>query len=202
LVNAFVHRDYTDFSGGLSVFIYPKRLEIWNSGELPEGITVKGLNTGHISVLRNPDIAHVLYLRGMMEKLGRGSVLIQKACVDRGLPKPEWKSDRGVTLTFFAPEISPEDGTKQGPSRDQVGTKQGPSNDQIKLLIFFKTERTIKEMMNLAKRSNRTKFRNSVVKQLLDSGWLEMTDPDNPTNPHQKYRVTEKGVAAMGVQGL
>ena len=198
LVNAFVHRDYADFSGGLSVFIYPKRLEIWNSGELPEGVTVHGLSTGHISVLRNPDIAHVLYLRGMMEKLGRGSVLIQKACSDRGLPKPEWKSDKGVTLTFFAPEVTPQVGTKQGLSRDQVGTKLGLSRDQVELLIFCKEERTIKEMMDVAKRSNRTKFRDSVIKPLLETGWLEMTDPENPTNPQQKYRLTEKGIATIG----
>jgi ATP-dependent DNA helicase RecG len=37
LVNAFVHRDYANFSGGLAVYIYPRRLEIWNSGELPDG---------------------------------------------------------------------------------------------------------------------------------------------------------------------
>ena len=37
LINAFVHRDYSNFSGGLGVFIYPKKLEIWNSGAFPEG---------------------------------------------------------------------------------------------------------------------------------------------------------------------
>lgn len=30
LVNAFAHRDYSDFSGGIIVFVYPNRLEIWN----------------------------------------------------------------------------------------------------------------------------------------------------------------------------
>jgi ATP-dependent DNA helicase RecG len=60
LVNAFAHRDYTDSSGGIAVHIYPKRLEIWNSGSLPEGITPARLINGHLSVLRNPDIAHVL----------------------------------------------------------------------------------------------------------------------------------------------
>ena len=36
---------------------------IWNSGSLPEGITPETLINGHLSMLRNPDIAHVLYLR-------------------------------------------------------------------------------------------------------------------------------------------
>ena len=85
LVNAFAHRDYADFRGGIAVHIYPNRLEIWNSGSLPEGISPDDLVKGHISVLRNPDIAHLLYLRGMMEKLGRGCVMIRKACEDHGL---------------------------------------------------------------------------------------------------------------------
>ncbi len=37
---------------------------------------VNALAKGHISVLRNPDIAHALYLRGLMEKARRGSVLM------------------------------------------------------------------------------------------------------------------------------
>ena len=105
LVNAFAHRDYSDFSGGVTVNIYQDRLEIENSGRFPEGVTPDKLAAGHISVLRNPDIAHVLYLRGFMEKMGRGSVMIQRACTDHGLPLPTWsESERGVRLTFFAPE--------------------------------------------------------------------------------------------------
>ena len=109
-VNAFAHRDYTDSSGGIAVHIYPKRLVIWNSGSLPEGITPETLISGHLSVLRNPDIAHVLYLRGFMEKVGRGSVLILRKCKERGLAEPVWTSDEktGVTLTFFAPEVTTE----------------------------------------------------------------------------------------------
>jgi predicted HTH transcriptional regulator/tetratricopeptide (TPR) repeat protein len=108
LINAFAHRDYADFSGGISVHIYPRRLEIWNSGSLPPGITPELLIKGHKSVLVNPDISHVLYLRGFMEKLGRGSVLIMEGCKKLGLPQPEWTSGEktGVTLTFFAPEIT------------------------------------------------------------------------------------------------
>ena len=76
LINALGHRDYSSPSGGVSIHSFPRRLEIWNSGSLPDGVTAESLAKGHISVLRNPDIAHVLYLRGLMEKAGRGSVLM------------------------------------------------------------------------------------------------------------------------------
>jgi len=173
----FVHRDYADFSGGLSVFIYPKRLEIWNSGELPEGVTVKGLSTGHISVLRNPDIAHVLYLRGIMEKQGRGSVLIQKTCSDRGLPKPEWKSDKGVTLTFFAPEATPE---------------------AKRLLSVLEGEMSRKELQRKLDLKDPDHFRVAYINPALQDNLIEPTIPESPKSPKQKYRLTEKGITKIG----
>ena len=42
-------------------------------------------------------------------------------------------------------------------------------------------------------RHNRTKFRDQVLKPLLDAGWLEMTIPDKPTSSKQKYRLTARG---------
>lgn len=106
LINAFAHRDYADFSGGIKVEVSSNGVEIWNSGSLPEGISEEQLKTGHISILRNPDIAHILYLRGYMEKLGRGSLLIQKLCKEYGMPEPKWQSNinTGVTLTFYKPK--------------------------------------------------------------------------------------------------
>jgi ATP-dependent DNA helicase RecG len=102
LVNAFAHRDYSGFSGGVSVGIYPGRIEIWNSGHLPEGLKPGDLSRNHPSLPTNPDIAHVLYLRGLMERIGRGTQKIINACRELDLPSPKWL-DRatGVTLTLY-----------------------------------------------------------------------------------------------------
>jgi len=103
LVNAFSHRDYANFSGGISVGMYPDRIEIWNSGHLPEGIKPGDLRRNHPSLPTNPDIAHVLYLRGLMERIGRGTQKIINSCRNYGLPSPLWKDDpTGVTLTLRA----------------------------------------------------------------------------------------------------
>jgi ATP-dependent DNA helicase RecG len=196
-VNAFAHRDYADFAGGIAVHVYPNRLEIWNSGPLPEGITPATLAHGHLSVLRNPDIAHVLYLRGRMEKIGRGSLLILRLCQEAGLPEPKWESDihRGVTLTFFA---SPA-GTKLGLGRDQAGTRSGLSSEQLQLLRFFTNEHSIVELMGKVGRNNRTKFRQQYLNPLLDECYVEMTDPARPTSSKQKYRLTDKGKACVSL---
>jgi ATP-dependent DNA helicase RecG len=101
LVNAFVHRDYASFSGGLAVDLYPNRLVIWNTGKLPEGLKIGDLKREHPSMPRNPDIAQVFFLRGFMERVGRGTQKITSECKEAGLPPPEWKvDDTGVTLIF------------------------------------------------------------------------------------------------------
>ena len=42
-------------------------------------------------------------------------------------------------------------------------------------------------------RTNRTKFRNQVLRPLLEAGWIEMTIPDKPTSRKQRYRTTAAG---------
>jgi len=98
IVNAMVHRDYGDMSGEITINIYKDKIEIINSGEIPPHI-IKGKSTieAHHSILRNPTIAHMFYLRGKMEKLGRGLSLIKERFVDLGLQVPEWSSGSGYT---------------------------------------------------------------------------------------------------------
>ncbi|MFH0784049.1 MAG: transcriptional regulator [Pseudomonadota bacterium] len=63
-------------------------------------------------------------------------------------------------------------------------------------------EKAIVEIMKLAGRTNRTKFRDQVLKPLLEAGWLEMAIPGKPTSSKQKYRLTEKGKQWVRVTGL
>jgi ATP-dependent DNA helicase RecG len=53
--------------------------------------------------------------------------------------------------------------------------------------------------MEIAERSDRTKFRDQVLKPLLNEGLLNMTIPDKPTSSKQEYRLTEKGRAVLEV---
>lgn len=103
LVNALVHRDYAAYSGGAKISVYPNRIEFWNSGNLPDEISLSDLRGEHPSVPVNPDIAKVFYLRGQMEQLGRGTLKIIKACEGIGARRPKWQDLKsGVTLTIFA----------------------------------------------------------------------------------------------------
>ena len=113
LVNALAHRDYASFSSGATVLIYPARVEIWNSGRLPLGWRADKLRTPHASIPANPDIAHFLYIRNYMERIGRGTNKMIETCREMGLPAPTWAVDEdGITLTLHsrasieAPELN------------------------------------------------------------------------------------------------
>lgn len=103
LVNALAHRDYASFAGGVTVEVYPDHVEIWNTGKLPNGWDARKLRSPHPSLPSNPDIAHVLYVRGYMERIGRGTLKMIQTCQDEGLALPKWQADTdGVRLTLFS----------------------------------------------------------------------------------------------------
>lgn len=103
LVNALAHRDYAAFSSGATVTLYPDRVEIWNSGRLPQGWKEDRLRRNHPSLPANPDIAHVLFIRGYMERIGRGTLKIIEACRTAGIPAPKWSVDAdGITLALYS----------------------------------------------------------------------------------------------------
>jgi ATP-dependent DNA helicase RecG len=101
LLNAIVHRDYAAFDGGLSLAVYDDRIEFWNSGKLPEGMTVEDLKEPHPSRPHNPDIANVFFLRGFIERWGIGTRQIVSRCLEAGLPEPEWKDGGGGGVTLI-----------------------------------------------------------------------------------------------------
>jgi ATP-dependent DNA helicase RecG len=103
LVNAFCHRDYSIVGGAVSLAIYDDRLEIWSDGALLFGLTPEDLKRDHPSKPRNPLIAKVFYLRGVIERWGRGTQKIVELCVRAGHPEPEFGEQAGSVWVRFLP---------------------------------------------------------------------------------------------------
>ena len=74
----------------------------------------------------------------------------------------------------------------------ELGTKQGLSRDHLKILKKCKEESSAVELMNILGRTNRTKFKLAIIYPLIDQGFIELTIPDKPKSPNQKYRITNK----------
>jgi ATP-dependent DNA helicase RecG len=101
LMNALIHRDYSSVSGSAIIAFYPDHLEITNFGELPSELKPADLARNHLSLPRNPDIAHICFLRAWIEKIGRGTIKMIEDCEEKGFPKPTWQSKSGVTTLIF-----------------------------------------------------------------------------------------------------
>lgn len=67
LLNAVMHRDYTEPGGYVAIAIFDSRIEIRSTGRLPSGITVDMLSGPHLSKLRNPLIANTFHRKGAVE---------------------------------------------------------------------------------------------------------------------------------------
>ena len=75
-----------------------------------------------------------------------------------------------------------------------IGTKKGLSWDHLKILKNCKNESSAIELMEILDRSNKSKFKNTIIYPLVENGFLELTNPDKPKSPSQKYRLTSKFV--------
>ncbi len=206
VVNALAHRDYRS-TANVQIYLFNDRLEIVSPGGLPAGMTEADL--GIKSIPRNPLLFGILHRMEAVERIGSGIRRIRDLCREHGVAEPLIEvADSWVTTMFQRPtsEVETRTGRKQesgksqarvgqepAPGRHQVGTKSAPSRHQVQILRNCLSEKAIGTLMASVSRKDRTKFRNQVLKPLLEAGWLEMTIPDKPTSSKQKYRVTSKG---------
>lgn len=138
----------------------------------------------------NETLQHVLDLRGMMEKVGRGSLLVLNACRHRDLPAPVWSTDAlGVTLTFHAPQVTGE------VAGHVAGEGAGEVADEVArlLLALHGVPKTRTELQACLALSGQANFRERYLAPALASGLVEMTLPDKPRSSKQAYRLTAKG---------
>ncbi len=197
MVNALAHRNYRS-TANVQIYLFSDRLEIVSPGGLPAGMTEADL--GIKSVPRNPLLFNLLYRMDAVEHIGSGIRCIRDLCHEHKVAEPMIEaSENWFTVTFLRSKKlgrHPADATSEWEftsSRDQVGTKLRLSRDQVKLIYECKGERTASKLMQAIGRSNRSKFREKVLKPLMKAGLLEMTIPDKPRSKNQKYRLTAEG---------
>jgi predicted HTH transcriptional regulator len=100
IVNAVAHRDYAS-NASVQVMLFADRLEVWNPGELPPGLTPELLREPHASIPRNPLLAEPFYLARYIEKVRSGTLDMIARCKDDDLPEPDFEQRGGqwvVTL--------------------------------------------------------------------------------------------------------
>ena len=133
LANALAHRDY-ELTGNTQVRIFDDRMEIWNSGILPKGLSVEQLRHDHYSMPRNPLIAKMFFWIKYAEEVGTGTNKIIQWCKQWGLPEPRFKeTGASFTLTFKNPH----------PQKDLSLTRADLNQRQKKALEYIKEKGSI-----------------------------------------------------------
>jgi predicted HTH transcriptional regulator len=89
IVNAVTHRNYRN-NGFVQVIVFADRVEVWNPGELPPGLTPELLRKPHGPIPRNPLIAEPLFRVKYVEKAGTGTTDMIADCRKAGLPEPDF----------------------------------------------------------------------------------------------------------------
>lgn len=107
IFNSIIHKNYAGVA--IQMKIWNDRIELWNDGEFPFGLTAEDLKNGRKSKPRNRNIANAFYKAGFVESWGRG---IKKICIEfsqSGLPEPVFENFCGgvnVTIPRNNPEVN------------------------------------------------------------------------------------------------
>ncbi|RZB37097.1 MAG: ATP-dependent DNA helicase RecG [Desulfobacteraceae bacterium Eth-SRB2] len=128
IVNAVAHRNYRH-NGFVQVIIFADRIEVWNPGELPPGLTPELLRKPHGPIPRNPLIAEPLFRVKYVEKAGTGTTDMIADCRKAGLPEPDFEQ-RGphFVVTLWRDWLT-----------DAVMEQLGLSDKERKLVVMLKT---------------------------------------------------------------
>jgi len=194
--NILIHREYTSGVPARLIIEYGQ-VTTYNANR-PHGFGVLNPET-FAPYSKNPVIGAFFREIDRADELGSGMRNMMKYGKIYGGADPELIEGDVFRMIIKVPEFSgptPEIiGAAQvaGEVTTQAGTKLGPSRDQVEMLHNCLNEKAIGELMDIVGRTNRTKFRDQVLKPLLEAGWLEMTIPDKPTSSKQKYQLTEQG---------
>ena len=194
IVNAVVHRSYTN-NGSVQVMLFKDRLEVWNPGKLPQGMTIAKLNKEHTSNPVNPVLANPVYLAGYIEQMGTGTTDIIDHCLSYGLRKPEFHQDEDFRAVLWRPEVQ-EAGKVAGKVAGIAAGKVDKNITRVILAIRGNTVST-REIMTAMQLKGGDNFRKRYLYPSIEAGYVSKLYPDSDSRPDQAYYLTEKGLQLL-----
>lgn len=186
VINAIVHNDYS-FEVPPKFEIFPDRLEITSAGRLPETMSMQEFFDG-VSMPRNKELMRIFKDVELVESLGSGIPRILRAYGTDCF----WFTENFIRLIL--PINKPT-------TIQNVSTGVQP-NVQVNPLIYCmdETEISVDDLIKVYKLvykqvyKSRWYFKKHFIAPAIEEGVVEMVYPDKPNHPHQKYRLTVKGL--------
>ena len=187
VINAVVHADYSQRGAPIRIAFFDDRIEIENPGILLPGMTIDDMRQG-VSKIRNHVIARVFRELNLIEQWGSGIPRIIREAKELGLPELQIM-EIGMRLRFtvtLAEQITVQKATEQ-------------VTEQVRrILDCLKNEPLgARDAMQSIGLRHRPTFLYDYLQPATDAGLVEMTQPESPKSPTQKYRLTAKGKSAL-----
>lgn len=214
-VNSLVHRSL-NMKAPVRIFIFDNRVEIHSPGALPNGLTIDDIKAG-TSMPRNTFLFNnAIYL---LPYTGVGSGITRALDEDINVTFMNNDKAQEFVITVWRGESNQVEGEsnqvegksnqveeksnevegksnqvegKSNQVQDSDTKKVSLSNKQRDIVNFCSVPRTTAEIMERLGLSNQTKNRERYITSLVAAGYLQMTNPDNPTASNQKYKKVNK----------
>jgi len=174
VINAIVHRDYSNQGRDIKIGIYDDIVEIISPGGLPSTLTIDQIYSGR-SEIRNRVLARIFKEFNFIEKWGSGINRMINLCKNANLKTPEIKeTGDSVVLTFYRANSMPDSAglmpDSAGLMPDSAGlNKLSETEEKVLTLIFDKTKRKeIQEKLLLSERTIRKALNSLQTKGLIE----------------------------------
>lgn len=202
VINALVHTDYSQRGAPIRIAFFDDRIEIENPGTLVPGLTVEDMRQG-VSKIRNHVLARVFRELNLIEQWGSGVRRIFREAQELGLPEPQivelgLRVRLVVRLAQALPVMSPP-ATNTEQVTEQV-TEQATTQVMKLLVTLAVGPLGTKAAMSALGLTHRPTFIQNYLQPALNVGWVEMTQPQSPKSPTQKYRLTASGSMLLKAQ--
>jgi ATP-dependent DNA helicase RecG len=195
LANAVYHKSY-DHQNPIEVNIRLDRVEIISyAGPMPP-VNQEMLNSDRIIArdYRNSRLGDFLKEMDLTEGRSTGIPKIRYFMKRNGSPAPVFTTD--ADLNYFLVTLYPHPLADQEEARRQLEEQVTEQLQRILEVLSTSPLSTQQAMEKLGLR-HRPTFNADYLKPALNGGFLEMTQPNSPKSPTQKYRLTPKGFSLL-----
>lgn len=122
---------------------------------------------------------------GYIERFGTGTGEIFRLVKDAGLREPLFDLGEGVKVIIWRPVVTTGQATGQAAVQVTEAIKR--------VVLVFVDEMKSAEIQEVLQLRHREYFRDNYLEPAINEGFVEMTIPEKPNSPIQKYRLTKKG---------
>jgi len=201
LVNAIYHRSY-EIREPIEVRITPEELMILSFPGPDRSIKMEDLASGKAVSrrYRNRRIGEFLKELELTEGRSTGIRKINRAIAQNGSPEPVFETDEDRSYFLVRFPVHPKSVIKSSNIEKQTisqtaGEVTGEVAGEVKALLEVLKSGALErskaqQALGLKSQAN---FRERYLEPALATKLVEMTQPDSPKSPTQKYRITEKG---------